>query len=245
MRGPVLTGVGRAAAWQDGLVGGSGEARQGALVDGSQNADWRVSGATARWLAVAALLTGVLLGLATSLSNVLGSPYSPASLSPDGVFALEVLAAVLGTPWAWAVVAFVTGWLAVQVTAGPIVGVVSLLTADLTYYLTDHVTGYAAFSPIEFLFWAGVAIPIGALMGLCGALTAQGSRWCIVPGLMPVVAVVAFARPSGSEHIQPWPAVLTCTAAAVLGVIAVMVWVRALHRHRLTQGTGGRLAPAE
>lgn len=61
---------------------------------------------------IGALLTGLLLGGVNSLSNVLGSPYSPHALRPypsDGVFALQLLAPVLGTAWAWALVAFSLG----------------------------------------------------------------------------------------------------------------------------------------
>ena len=93
-----------------------------------------------RPVAVAVVLS-VLLGGSNSLSNVLGSPYSPHSLSHDGVFALELLGAVLGTTCAWILTAFGAGWWARRIGAGPVAGVVSLMVADVTYYLSDSLTG--------------------------------------------------------------------------------------------------------
>jgi hypothetical protein len=120
-----------------------------------------------------AMVSGVLLGGLNSLSNVLGSPYSPHSLSHDGVFVLEVLGAVLGTPWARILTAFGAGWWARQIGAGPVAGVVSLMVADVTYYLSDSLTGYAGFSVNELVFWAVLGVPVGLAMGLLGALTGR------------------------------------------------------------------------
>lgn len=148
------------------------------------------------------------------------------------MFPLEVLAAILGTPWAWAVVAFLAGFLALRIWAGPVVGVLSLLVADVTYYLSDSITGYASFSSPELLYWGALAVPTGLAMGLCGSLTAQRRWWCILPGVAAPVAVVVLARPSGSEHIQPWPTLLTWAAVVALGVAVVAVWVAGLYQRR-------------
>ncbi|WP_409482879.1 hypothetical protein [Arsenicicoccus dermatophilus] len=51
---------------------------------------------------LAACVLGTSLGLTNSLANVFGGPYAPHPLRPDGVWGLQLLAAVLGTTWAWA-----------------------------------------------------------------------------------------------------------------------------------------------
>ncbi len=190
--------------------------------------------------AAVALVCGLVLGLLNSLSNVFGSPYSPGSLAPgEGVFALEVLAAVLGTPGAWAVTAFLAGWLAHRIWAGPVAGVAALLIADLAYYLSDSLSGYAALSWDELLFWAALAVPTGLVMGLLGALAAQPVRWSILPGLAGPAVLVALARPSGSDHLQPWPVQATLATAVVLGVVVVATWLGRLRRGPSPQPAAG------
>lgn len=182
---------------------------------------------------IVAVACGLTLGLLNSLSNVFGSPYSPVSLAPgEGVFALEVLAAVLGTPAAWAITAFVAGWLTRRVWAGPIVGVAALLLADLAYYVSDSISGYAAMSWDEVLFWAALAVPTGLVMGLLGALAAQASWWSVLPGLAGPAALVVLARPTGSDHIQPWPTQVTLAVAVGLAVVITGVWLGRLSRAR-------------
>lgn len=179
------------------------------------------------------MVSGVGLGAANSLSNVFGSSSSPASLSPDGVFPLEVLASVLGTPWVWAVVAFLAGFVALHTLAGPVVGVLSLLVADVTYYLSDSVTGYASFSSPELLYWGALAVPTGLVMGLCGSLTAQRRWWCILPGMAAPVAIVVLARPSGfGAHPAVADGPHVGYRAVALGVAVVAVWVWGLYRRR-------------
>jgi hypothetical protein len=190
-------------------------------------------------LAVVAVVSGALLGGANSLSNVLGSPYSPRSLSQNGIFVLEVLAAVLGTAWAWALTAFGAGWWARRIWAGPVVGVAALLIADVTYYLSDSLTGYAEFSNGELLAWGILAVPTGLVMGLLGALAVQRRRWSIVPGLMGPAAVALLAARIGSDHIQPWPTVLTWTIAATLTVAVGASWVRTMARSTPTEAAPG------
>lgn len=188
---------------------------------------------------VSALGCGVLLGLLNSLSNLFGSPYSPASLAPGvGVFALEVLAAVLGTPGAWAATAFIAGTFAHRLWAGPVGGVAALLVADVTYYLSDSINGYAALSWDEVLFWAALAVPTGLVMGQLGVLASQPFWWSILPGLAGPAALVVLARPSGSDHIQPWPMQATLVAAGLLLTFAITRWLWQMRRTRPIPTTG-------
>ncbi|MCB0910932.1 MAG: hypothetical protein KDB60_04860 [Propionibacteriaceae bacterium] len=184
-------------------------------------------------IAIIAAVGGLLLGGLNSLSNVLGSPYSPQSLNPGGgVFALEVLAAVLGTPGAWAITAFIAGFLTGKIWSGPLVGVATLLIADLSYYLIDSTSGYAALSTDEVLYWAALAVPTGLVMGLLGALATQPHWWSILPGLAAPATLAALARSTGSGHIQPWPMQVTLAVAAALAVIILTTWsVRIRQRH--------------
>lgn len=182
-------------------------------------------------LAGIAVVCGVLLGGVNSLSNVLGSPYSRRSLSQDGILALEVLAAVLGTTWAWALTAFGAAWWAQRTWAGPVVGVAALWVADLTYYLSDSLSGYAEFSSGELIIWGMLAIPVGLGMGLLGALAAQPRPWSILPGLSGPGAVVVLASRTGSDRIQPWPAVVSWAVGAALTTAVVASWALSLREN--------------
>jgi len=187
-------------------------------------------------LGVVVVACGLLLGALNSLANVFGSPYSPRSLRPGrGIFALEVLAAVLGTPGAWALTAFAASWVAGVVCAlrwwaGPLVGITALLVADAAYYFCDDISGYAQGNLIEPLSWAALAIPVGALMGTLGALATRPETWSILPALAGPAVLAVLARRSGSDHIQPVPLVTTYVTAAVLGVFVLASWAVRLHR---------------
>ena len=183
-------------------------------------------------------VAGGVLGGVNSLSNVLGSPYSPHSLSSSGVFVLELLAALLGTTWAWALTAFGAAWWSGSIRTGPVVGVASLLVADVTYYLSDSLSGYADFSGIEVLFWALLAVPVGLLMGLLGGLAAQPRWWSIVPALAGPATVVLMAGRTGSNRIQPWPTVATWAIAAALTVTLLGMWFVSLARQRSARKQG-------
>jgi len=174
----------------------------------------------------AAGLLGIALGAANSLSNSLGSAYSPVGLSPDGILPLQILAAVLGTTWAWAVTAFVAGWIAGRIWAGPLAGVVALLIADGTYYWADKVSGYSGgFDGQGMLYWGLLAIPCGLGMGLLGSLASQPRWWSLAPGLAAPAAIMILASPTGTADIQPWPSVVTYALAAIAGALIVGVWV--------------------
>lgn len=103
--------------------------------DGTHEARW--------WPAIlTVVVTGMGLGGANSLSNVFGSPYSAYALRPyEGVFSLQVLAAIIGTAWAWALVAFVLGWWAPTGWLAPVTAVLALALAAVVYYFSDHAFG--------------------------------------------------------------------------------------------------------
>lgn len=189
---------------------------------------------------VAAALAGLLLGAANSLSNVVGSPYGPHPWRETGVFPLEVLAAMLGSTWAWALAAFGVGWW-VRSRCAPVAGVVALVAADVTYYVCDLLGGISDRFEVEsVIVWAVLAVPVGAGMGALGALAAQPRWWSLFPGLSAPVLVAVLHDARGSDHIQPWPAVLTNVLVAVLCVVVVGRWLLLVARRRLTPGAGRR-----
>lgn len=177
-----------------------------------------------RFIAVG--LLGIVLGMANSLSNALGSPYSPVGLSPEGVLPLQILAAVLGTTWAWSIVAFVAGWITGRIWAGPLAGIAALLIADVTYYWADKASGYAGgFDRGALLYWGLLAVLAGFGMGLLGALSAQPRWWSIAPGLAAPAVILILVSPSGAADIQPWPSVVAYVLAATMGMLVVGGWV--------------------
>lgn len=181
---------------------------------------------------IAAALLGLSLGAANSLSNALGSPYSPVGLSPEGILPLQVLAAVLGTTWAWSITAFLAGWLARRIWAGPVAGMICLLIADLTYYFADRTSGYAGgLDRGGLLYWGLLAIPCGLGMGLLGALAAQRRWWSLAPSLAGPVIILLLATPTGTPDIQPWSTIVTNTTALILALAMAATWT---HRVLLT-----------
>lgn len=129
---------------------------------------------------------GTLLGATTSLSNAFGSPYnSPHSLRPlEGVFFLEVLAAVVGTAWFWALVAFGLGWWGKSKWSAPIVAVTARVVASCVYYLCDFTFGVNERLEIgEVCYWMLMSSVVGSVLGLTGHLARSVRWWSLLPGL--------------------------------------------------------------
>ena len=174
-------------------------------------------------LGLGSVIAGLALGGANSLSNVFGSRYGPHVLRPgEGIWPLEVLAAVLGTAWAWSLVAFGVGWWTRRAPAAAIAGVGALLVADLTYYISDFAFGLNDELAIaEIAFWGVLALVVGSVMGLLGALAHHPAWWSIVVGLAAPAVIAGLARHSGSEDIRPWPLLIAWGLAAALTVCLV------------------------
>jgi hypothetical protein len=174
-----------------------------------------------------AVLAGAGLGALTSLSNVVGSAYSPHAWAPGrGVPALELLAAVLGTVWAWALLPFVVGWAVARTTTAVLAGVLALIAAVTAYYASDAVFGLDdELSTGEIAYWTALALVLAPVMAVLGRLAHQPRRWSLLPGLAPVLLIVLAGGATGPEEIQPWPrAIALCTAA----VLAAALTTRAL-----------------
>lgn len=182
------------------------------------------------WLAIlAAVIAGVLLGGTNSLSNVLGSPYSPHALRPnEGVFVLELLGAVLGTAWAWALVAFGLGWCATTRWLAPVMGTMALVVAAVVYYISDFAFGLNdEFGIFEMVYWVAVSLVAGPVMGLLGYLARSSRWWSLVPGLAApgVIAIYSYANSSGPDHIRPWPERIAWILATGLTIALALRWL--------------------
>ena len=178
-----------------------------------------------------ALAAGTLLGAVNSLSNVLGSPYSPHSLRPHtGVFPLEVLAAVVGTVWAWCLAAFAVGWVSPSVRRAAPTGALALVAASVVYYVSDHVFGLDdELSAYEMAYWVLISFIVGPVFGIVGFLAGRPRGWSLIPGLAAPGIVVIFgvvlSFRTGSDHIQPWPAVVTWAIVVTLSLAIAGRWI--------------------
>lgn len=188
----------------------------------------RVSSLLLGW--VGALLAGVALGTANSLSNAFGSAYGPFSASPGhGVLWLEYLSAWLGTAWAWALFAFVVGWLSPTPGKAAARAVFGLLAAVVAYYVCDAALRVnTQLSTGEIAFWSVIATLVGTLMALVG-LAARDRRRVSLYAALAMPALIVFdtlARPSGPDHIRPWAQLLVLGAAAALAAAFIVRAVR-------------------
>jgi len=188
----------------------------------------RVSSLLHGW--VGALLAGVALGTANSLSNAFGSAYGPFAASPGhGVQWLEYLSAWLGTAWAWALFALVVGWLSPTAGKAAARAVLGLLTAVVGYYVCDAALGVnTQLSTGEIAFWSVIATLLGPLMALIGLAARQQRRVSLYAALaMPALMVFdTLARPSGPDHIRPWAQLLVLGSAAALAAAFILRTVR-------------------
>lgn len=191
------------------------------------------SGLSVRRAVLVALITGISLGALNSSSSAYGSAWGPRSLNPGvdgGIFALELIAATLGTMWAWAVVAFLAGWCVRRPFLAAAIGVLTLLIAVVTYYTSDLLLDVnGQFDTASAMLWAIISLGAGSTFGLLGALGSRGDRWSILPALAaPGIVVVEqlVGHPTGSDQIRPWPTVIAWVIAACLLVLVVVAAFR-------------------
>lgn len=179
-----------------------------------------------RWWSSCAA-AGLALGLINSLSNVFGSPYGGHRISASGVPALQILAAALGTPWAWALVAFWVGWFARTLHRAVLGALLALWAATLAYYLTDWLGAQVdRFEWASLLVWALVSLPTAACFGTSGRLGANRAWWSLLPAAAAPGVVLLFGfEETGSLDIQPWPAIVGWAVAALMFVLVLVPWL--------------------
>lgn len=173
-----------------------------------------------------AVLLGLALGAVNSVVNVVGGPYSPHPLRPDGVWLLQLLGAVLGTTWAWAAWGFVCGWVARRWWEAPLLGVLGLWSADLAYYLTDWAGGITeGFSVIEFTWWAVLGAGAGAGMGLLAGLARRRHPWSLIPAIGAVVILFYLITPSGADVVRAASVAVQQAATAAFSLVLGVRWI--------------------
>lgn len=125
-----------------------------------------------RWFAV--LVVAAALGAADALVNDMADSAGFATTTRS---ALEIAGVVLNAGWAWAGLAIWAGWIVGRARPAwlhaAIAGVVVLSLATAFYYLVK--TGLQGLSPRtrsdSLLAWWSVAVWVGPLLGVVGALT--------------------------------------------------------------------------
>lgn len=141
-----------------------------------------------------------------------------------GIFPLEVIAAVLGTAWAWCLTAFALGWWARGWREALGKGVGALVVAVVVYYVCDAAWGLTdGLSLAEIGWWATVSLVVGPAWALLGRAARRVHGWPgLALGLLMPLTIVVLPRSGGSDHIHPWPDAVAWVVAAGLAVALVV-----------------------
>ncbi|OYO05269.1 DUF6518 family protein [Enemella evansiae] len=175
------------------------------------------------WVRCAAI--GCALGALNSLVNVFGARYGGYPLRPDGVPALQLVGALLGTQWAWALLAFWIGWFARRWRSAVGGALLALWVATPTYYLSDWLGGRTDDFAHGFLaVWMILAIPAALAFGSAGHLGRRPDPWSLLPLLAAPAVVALDRRGGGTLDIQPWPTILQNLIAALLLILVLGLW---------------------
>ncbi len=184
-----------------------------------------------RWLSVVGL--GMALGVATAWVDVRAG-----GLEQDGLW--RAASMVLNSGSAWAALAVVGGWLIGRPLAGAVAGTVALVAAVVGYYAFGVLAGDRTSVGLAGVsgairMWALLAVVVGPLLGLAGALVRRpgvvGLIAVLVVPVGVVVEMVGLRRLSG-ETFAVDPALAWAQAAMVVGAIlggcsALVVRIRA------------------
>lgn len=168
---------------------------------------------------VGSLVTGLGFGAATSLVDMLSSPYQELGMRFVGTVwakAAKVLSLLMDAGWAWAALAVAMGWFAGTWVRGALVGALVLAAATAAYYVTDFIVGG---ENMTMSFWLGASLLIGPVLGVVGAAVRR-------PGLLGLFAALTVPVGAAVQMVllPPRPH-LTVTPAIVLS--EVIVWTAA------------------
>jgi peptidoglycan/LPS O-acetylase OafA/YrhL len=142
-----------------------------------------------------------------------------------------LLAAVIGTAWAWALVAFGLGWWSTTRWSAAVTGVLALAIAAVVYYVSDHAFGLNdELETGEMAYWMAMSLGVGSVFGLLGHLARRPRWWSLLPALTAPVLVVMFSYPTGSDHIRPWPERVAWIVAVALTIAITLRWLRLQRR---------------
>ncbi len=197
---------------------------------------------SSRWLSVVGL--GISLGVATAWFDARAG-----GLEQDGLW--RAASMVLNSGSVWAALAVVSGWLIGRPFAGAVAGTAALVAAVAGYYAFGVLAGdrtYVGFAGVSgaVRVWALLAVVVGPILGLAGALVRRpgvvGLVALLVVPIGIVVEMLGLRRLTGETFaVDPalaW-AQAVMVAAAVLGAGSALVVRLRQPTSRVSLGTTG------
>ncbi|MFJ9582976.1 hypothetical protein [Streptomyces acidicola] len=177
------------------------------------------------------LAAGIGYGAATSLVNVLSSPYTELGMPLKGTVwgrTAKVLSLLMDAGWSWAALAVAMGWLAGTRVRGSLVGALTLFAATGAYYMTDAVVSGAG---TQMAFWGVIGLPLGLILGAVGAaIRHPGSIGLLAALTVPVGAAVQMVALPPRPHLTLTPAIILAEAIVWTGAALGAGW--AIYRFR-------------
>ncbi|MEU1459040.1 DUF6518 family protein [Streptomyces avermitilis] len=180
-------------------------------------------------ITVGGIVAGMVFGALTSLANVLSSPYGEIGARVAGTNlakASKVLSLLLDAGWSWAALAVAVGWVAGSRVRGALGGLLALVAATVSYYVTDL---YLWDAGTDMIAWLVVGVPLGLILGTVGALARQPGMTGLIAALIVPIGAAAqmVVLPPGEYFTTSLPETV---AEAIVWTGAVFGAVWALYR---------------
>jgi hypothetical protein len=185
-------------------------------------------------ITVGGVVAGVLFGALTSLANVLSSPYGEIGARVAGTdlaTTSKVLSLLLDAGWSWAALAVAAGWVAGAPVRGALGGLLALVAATVSYYVTDV---YLWDAGTDMIAWLLVGMPLGLVLGTVGALARQpGMTGLIAALIVPTGAAVQMVVLPPGEYLTTSLPATVAEAIVWTGAAFGAVWALCrFWRHR-------------
>ncbi|WP_331736395.1 DUF6518 family protein (plasmid) [Streptomyces canus] len=171
-------------------------------------------------ITVGGIVAGVVFGALTSLANVLSSPYGEIGARVAGTDlakASKVLSLLLDAGWSWAALAVAVGWVAGSRVRGALGGLLALVAATVSYYVTDL---YLWDAGTDMMAWLVVGVPLGLILGTVGALARQ-------PGITGLIAALIVPTGAAAQMVVLPPGEYLTTSLPET-VTEAIVWTGAV-----------------
>ncbi|MDX3076628.1 DUF6518 family protein [Streptomyces sp. NPDC088354] len=167
------------------------------------------------------LVVGLVFGAATSLADILSSPFTTLGMPLHGTIwakSAKVLSLLMDSGWCWAALAVAMGWLAATPLRGAVAGPLALIGATMTYFVTDAVVGDENMTSI--VYWLVAGVLFGPALGATGAAIRK-------PGLIGMLAALAVPMGAAAQMIVMPPRPHFTVTPSVI-VSEVIVWTAAI-----------------
>ncbi|WP_406482617.1 hypothetical protein [Streptomyces sp. NBC_01615] len=176
-------------------------------------------------ITVGGVVAGVVFGALTSLANVLSSPYGEIGARVAGTDlakASKVLSLLLDAGWSWAALAVAVGWVAGSRVRGALGGLLALVAATVSYYVTDV---YLWDACTDMIAWLVVGLPLGLILGTVGALARQpGMTGLIAALIVPTGAAVQMVVLPPGEYLTTSLPATVAEAIVWTGAVFGAAW---------------------